>query len=76
FPHLTALEIVMFGPLRVRGASMQAAEKQAKELLAKVGLAERAHHYPSERSGGQQPRVAIARELAVKPKMMLFDEPT
>ncbi len=66
----------MFGPLRVRGASKQAAEKQAKDLLAKVGLAERAHHYPSELSGGQQQRVAIARALAVKPKMMLFDEPT
>ena len=76
FPHMTALENVMFGPLRVRGASKQAAEKQAKELLAKVGLAERAHHYPSELSGGQQQRVAIARALAVKPKMMLFDEPT
>ncbi len=76
FPHLTALENVMFGPLRVRGASKQAAEKQAKELLAKVGLAERAHHNPSELSGGQQQRVAIARALAVKPKMMLFDEPT
>lgn len=61
FPHLTALENVMFGPLRVRGASKQAAEKLAKDLLAKVGLAERAHHYPSELSGGQQQRVAIAR---------------
>ncbi|MEG0442314.1 MAG: glutamine ABC transporter ATP-binding protein GlnQ, partial [Oscillospiraceae bacterium] len=76
FPHLTALENVMFGPLRVRGAKKDQAEKQAKELLAKVGLAERAHHYPSELSGGQQQRVAIARALAVKPKMMLFDEPT
>lgn len=76
FPHLTALENVMFGPLRVRGASKAAAEALARDLLAKVGLAERAHHYPSELSGGQQQRVAIARALAVKPKMMLFDEPT
>ena len=76
FPHLTALENVMFGPLRVRGANQDVAEKLARELLAKVGLAERAHHYPSELSGGQQQRVAIARALAVKPKMMLFDEPT
>ena len=58
FPHLTALENVMFGPLRVRGTKKDAAEKQAKELLAKVGLAERSHHYPSELSGGQQQRVA------------------
>lgn len=75
FPHLTALENVAFGPIRVRGAKSDA-EKLARELLAKVGLAERAHHYPSELSGGQQQRVAIARALAVKPKMMLFDEPT
>ena len=75
-PSLTALENVMFGPLRVRGANKEEAEKLARELLAKVGLAERAHHYPSELSGGQQQRVAIARALAVKPKMMLFDEPT
>ncbi|ACS86175.1 MULTISPECIES: glutamine ABC transporter ATP-binding protein GlnQ [Musicola] len=76
FPHLTALENVAFGPIRVRGASKADAEKLARELLGKVGLAERAHHYPSELSGGQQQRVAIARALAVKPKMMLFDEPT
>ncbi|KHT18861.1 glutamine ABC transporter ATP-binding protein GlnQ [Pectobacterium brasiliense] len=76
FPHLTALENVEFGPIRVRGASKADAEKLALELLAKVGLSERAHHYPSELSGGQQQRVAIARALAVKPKLMLFDEPT
>ncbi|PKH20917.1 glutamine ABC transporter ATP-binding protein [Enterobacterales bacterium CwR94] len=76
FPQMTALENVAFGPIRVRGVAKEAAHKLAKELLAKVGLAERAHHYPSELSGGQQQRVAIARALAVKPKMMLFDEPT
>ena len=76
FPHMTALENVAFGPIRVRGTSKEEANKLAKELLAKVGLSERAHHYPSELSGGQQQRVAIARALAVKPKLMLFDEPT
>ncbi|PKE31618.1 glutamine ABC transporter ATP-binding protein [Rahnella sp. AA] len=76
FPHMTALENVAFGPIRVRGASKEEANKLAKELLAKVGLSERANHYPSELSGGQQQRVAIARALAVKPKLMLFDEPT
>lgn len=76
FPHMTALENVAFGPIRVRGAKKEEANQLAKELLAKVGLSERAHHYPSELSGGQQQRVAIARALAVKPKLMLFDEPT
>ena len=76
FPHLTALENVAFGPIRVRGASKEAANKLAMALLTKVGLEERAHHYPAELSGGQQQRVAIARALAVKPKLMLFDEPT
>lgn len=76
FPQMTALENVAFGPRRVRGASRAEAEEQARALLAKVGLAERGHHYPAELSGGQQQRVAIARALAVKPKLMLFDEPT
>lgn len=76
FPQMTALENVAFGPRRVRGASRQEARDQANELLARVGLAERASHYPSELSGGQQQRVAIARALAVRPKVMLFDEPT
>jgi glutamine transport system ATP-binding protein len=76
FPQMTALENVAFGPHRVRGLSRQEARAQALEMLAKVGLADRVHHYPSELSGGQQQRVAIARALAVKPKLMLFDEPT
>jgi glutamine transport system ATP-binding protein len=76
FPQMTALENVAFGPHRVRGLSRQEAHEQALEMLAKVGLADRVHHYPSELSGGQQQRVAIARALAVKPKLMLFDEPT
>lgn len=76
FPHLTALENVMFGPRRVRQSSKADARKLGLELLERVGLASRANHYPSELSGGQQQRVAIARALAIKPKMMLFDEPT
>ena len=76
FPQMSALDNVAFGPIRVRGASKESARQLARELLGKVGLAERAHHFPSELSGGQQQRVAIARALAVKPKMMLFDEPT
>ncbi len=76
FPQMSALDNVAFGPIRVRGTNKADAQKLARELLGKVGLAERAHHFPAELSGGQQQRVAIARALAVKPKMMLFDEPT
>ncbi|WP_205738468.1 glutamine ABC transporter ATP-binding protein GlnQ [Halomonas endophytica] len=76
FPQLTALDNVAFGPRHVRGQSTREARAQALALLKKVGLEERAHHYPNELSGGQQQRVAIARALAVKPKVMLFDEPT
>ena len=76
FPQMTALENVMFGPRQVRSATRAQARDIAHDLLAKVGLSERAQHYPAELSGGQQQRVAIARALAIKPKLMLFDEPT
>ncbi|MDF3833387.1 glutamine ABC transporter ATP-binding protein GlnQ [Cupriavidus basilensis] len=76
FPQMTALDNVAFGPRQVRRTAKNEAQALARELLAKVGLAERASHYPGELSGGQQQRVAIARALAVRPRLMLFDEPT
>ncbi|QTF71704.1 amino acid ABC transporter ATP-binding protein [Arthrobacter woluwensis] len=76
FGHMTALENVMFGPTKLLKTPKAQAENEARELLAKVGLAERANNYPSQLSGGQQQRVAIARALAMKPDLMLFDEPT
>ena len=76
FPQMTALDNVAFGPQQVRGLSKAQARDRAVELLGKVGLADRAHHYPHELSGGQQQRVAIARAMALKPKLVLFDEPT
>ncbi len=76
FPHLTALENVTTAPRVVKGMPPADAEARARELLAKVGLAEKAAAYPSQLSGGQQQRVAIARALAMGPQVMLFDEPT
>lgn len=76
FPHKTALQNVMEGPLVVKKMPEKAARELAEELLRKVGLADRANHYPSLLSGGQQQRVAIARALAMEPKVMLYDEPT
>lgn len=76
FPQLTALENVMFGPIHTRGINRKEAKEQAESLLDKVGLSDRANHYPGQLSGGQQQRVAIARALAIKPLLMLFDEPT
>jgi ABC-type polar amino acid transport system ATPase subunit len=76
FPHMTALQNVMEAPLRVKGLPRAKVEQSARDLLARVGLADRADYYPAHLSGGQQQRVAIARALAMEPKLMLFDEPT
>ena len=76
FPHLTVLKNIMLAPMKVKGVSKEEAEKTAKELLGRVGLADKADSYPASLSGGQQQRVAIARALAMHPKVMLFDEPT
>ena len=76
FPHMTALENIMLAPMKVKKVSRDDAAKKAKELLERVGLADKAENFPSQLSGGQQQRVAIARALAMEPKVMLFDEPT
>jgi glutamine transport system ATP-binding protein len=76
FPHLTVLENIMLAPKFLKKLDKQANEKQAMELLARVGLEAKRDELPSRLSGGQQQRVAIARALAMNPKVMLFDEPT
>jgi len=76
FNHLTALDNVKLGLVKVKKMDKAAAEAKAIQELERVGLADRAHHYPGQLSGGQQQRVAIARALAMDPRIMLFDEPT
>jgi polar amino acid transport system ATP-binding protein len=76
FPHMTSIENIIEAPLRVKKVSRAQALARGTELLARVGLADKANSYPAHLSGGQQQRVAIARALAMDPKLMLFDEPT
>ena len=76
FPHMTVRDNIKLAPMRVRGESGSDASSMATELLRKVGIEEQADKYPAQLSGGQQQRVAIARALAMKPRVMLFDEPT
>jgi polar amino acid transport system ATP-binding protein len=76
FPHMTAIENVVEAPVRVLKIRREQVRQHARELLAQVGLSDKADAYPAQLSGGQQQRVAIARALAMHPKLMLFDEPT
>ncbi|WP_404458356.1 amino acid ABC transporter ATP-binding protein [Sutcliffiella horikoshii] len=76
FPHKTVLENLTYAPVSVKGIAKKEAESKGMDLLAKVGLAEKAKEYPNRLSGGQKQRVAIARALAMDPEVMLFDEPT
>jgi general L-amino acid transport system ATP-binding protein len=76
YPHLSVLANVALAPVRVRGMSRRDAQERAQLLLEKVGMASHADKYPSQLSGGQQQRVAIARTMAMEPRVILFDEPT
>jgi glutamate transport system ATP-binding protein len=76
FAHMSVLDNIILGPRKVLGLSKDAARERGMDLLTRVGIADKADRYPAEVSGGQQQRAAIARALAMEPKVMLFDEPT
>ena len=76
FPHMDIMKNLTLAPVKLQGKSQQEAEAEAMRLLERVGLADRAHAYPSQLSGGQKQRIAIVRALCMKPDVMLFDEPT
>ena len=76
FPHMDIMKNLTIAPMKLQGKSQQEAEAEAMRLLERVGLADRAHAYPSQLSGGQKQRIAIVRALFMKPDVMLFDEPT
>ncbi|MCC8024907.1 MAG: amino acid ABC transporter ATP-binding protein [Clostridium sp.] len=76
FPHMDIMKNLTIAPVKLQGKTQAEAEKEAMDLLERVGLADRAHAYPSQLSGGQKQRIAIVRALCMKPDVMLFDEPT